>query len=209
MSQRQSEQKQDQPSLNDIESPASYMADQLCQGFISHDQREREDAIEAFAAVDRLQFAHLNPHEARQAAVGYVDALWVKDDIEESCRVDGELDPDHLRAADWSAMTEAFRDRATAAGIDPRYAELTTEAWVQHKVGGDYWTPMMNAQMLELRAALQDPTYPSKPRHGQGGFGAEPARYALGNELHDTRRWKEARDVMTPYFRYILDERGE
>jgi hypothetical protein len=68
---------------------------------------------------------------------------------------------------------------------------------------------MMIAQMLEVRAAIQDPTYPSKPRHGQGGFGAEPTRYALGNELHDTRRWEEARSVMTPYFQYILDEQDE
>ena len=188
---------------------ASYMADNLCKGFIYHDQREREKAVNAFAAVDKLQFAHLDEEEAYQAAQGYVDALWVKDDIEESCRVDGELDPDALQAADWSKMTAAFERRAEAAGIDTRYAELTTQAWIEHKVGGDYWTPMMHAQMLELRAALQDPTYPDKPRHGQGGFGPEPARYALGNELHDTREWEEAREVMTPYFQHILDERDE
>lgn len=188
---------------------ASYMADQLCRGFIHHDRRERDAAIDAFAAVDRLQFAHLDAHDARRAATGYVDALWVKDDIEESCRVHGELDADELRAADWSAMTEAFEDRATAAGIDARYADLTTEAWIQHKIDGDYWTPMMHAQTLELRAALQDPTYPDKPRYGQDGFGPEPTRYALGVELHDTRRWEEAREAMTPYFRYVLDERDE
>jgi hypothetical protein len=185
------------------------MADKLCKGFIYHDQRKREEAVNAFAAVDKLQFAHLDEEEAYRAAQGYVDALWVKDDIEESCRIGGELDPDALRAADWSEMTAAFEQRAEAAGIDPRYAELTTQAWIEHKVGGDYWTPMMRAQMLELRAALQDPTYPDKPRHGQGGFGPEPARYALGNELHDTREWEEAREVMTPYFQRILDERDE
>ena len=184
---------------------ASYMADQLCRGFIHHDRRERDAAVEAFAAVDRLQFAHLAPDDARRAAVGYVDALWLKDDVEESCRVDGELDPERLRAADWSAVTEAFERRAVAAGIELQYAELTTEAWVQHKVGGDYWTPMMHAQTLELRAALQDSAYPDKPRHGQGGFGAEPARYTLGNELHDTRQWAQAREVMAPYFQRVLD----
>jgi hypothetical protein len=183
------------------------MADQLCKGFIHHDQREREAAIEAFAAVDILQFDHLDEEDAFRAAVGYVDALWIKDRIEESCRVNGELDADELAAADWSPMEAAFERRAEAAGIDPRYAELTTEAWVQHKLDGDYWTPMMNAQMLEFRAALQDPTYPNKPRHGQGGFGPEPTRYALGNELHDTREWEQAREVMTPYFQRILDER--
>jgi hypothetical protein len=207
MSQTKHESKQEKPSPQHVEQPASYMADQLCQGFIYHDQREREKAIEAFAAVDTLQFAHVDEDAARRAAVGYVDALWVKDEIEESCRVHGELDPAKLEAADWSRMEAAFERRAEAAGIDLRYAELTTEAWINHKTGDDYWTPMMNAQMLELRAALQDPTYPNKPRHGRGGFGPEPARYALGNELHDTRQWKQARSVMEPYFQRILDER--
>lgn len=190
-----------------IEDKASHMSYQLCKGFIYHDEREREAAIEAFTAVDTIQFAHIDEKDARRAATGYVDALWVKDDIEDSCRVDGEFDPDALSAADWSPMTAAFERRAEAAGIDPRYAELTTEAWVEHKTGGDYWTPMMHAQMLELQAALQDPSYPDKPRSGQGGFGPEPARYALGNELHDTRRWDQAHDTMTPYFQFILDER--
>ena len=189
------------------EQSAAFMADCLCEGFIAHDRRDREAAIEAFAGVDVLQFDHASSEAAHRAAVGYVDALWAKDDVEESCRVNGELDPERLVAADWSAVEAAFDRRAEAAGIDPRYAELTTEAWLRHKTGEDYWTPMMHAQMLELRTALQDPEYPHKPRHGQGGFGAEPARYALGNELHDTRRWEEARAVMTPYFQYILDER--
>jgi hypothetical protein len=207
MSQSYLESDQDQPVLDDVEPSATYMAEQLCKGFIYHDQREREKSVEAFAAVDSLQFAHIDDEAAHRAAVGYVDALWVKDEIEESCRINGELDADALEAADWSDMTAAFERRATAAGIDPRYAELTTEAWVNHKTGGDYWTPMMHAQMLEFRAALQDPTYPDKPRHGQGGFGPEPARYALGNELHDTREWEEAREVMKPYFQRILNER--
>jgi hypothetical protein len=195
------------PTLpDDLERSASYMADQLCNGFIAHDQRERDAAIEAFAAVDALQFAHVDDHHAIRAAIGYVDALWAKDDVEESCRVNGELDPDQLSSADWSSVRTAFERRADAAGIDPRYAELTTTAWENHKTGDDYWWPMMPAQMLDLRAALQRPTYPEKPRAGQAGFGPEPSRYALGNELHDTRRWEEARDVMTPYFQYILDE---
>jgi len=202
--------KEQTPALpDDVERSASYMADQLCNGFIHHDQREREASIKAFAAVDALQFPHLDDDEAVRAALGYVDALWVKDDIEESCRVNGELDVDQLEAADWSPMKAAFERRAEAADIDPRYAELTTEAWVNHKTGEDYWSPMMHAQMLELRAALENPAYPEKPRYGQAGFGPEPARYALGNELHDTRRWEEAREVMTPYFQQILDAQDQ
>jgi hypothetical protein len=206
MSQSHLESDQDQPVLDDVEPSASYMAEQLCKGFIYHDQREREKSIEAFAAVDSLQFAHIDDDAAHRAAVGYVDALWVKDEIEESCRINGELDADALEAADWSDMTAAFERRATAAGIDPRYAELTTEAWINHKTGGDYWTPTMQAQMLELRAVFQDQTYPHKPRYGQSGFGPEAARYVAGIEYHDARRWEEARDVMVPYFQYILNE---
>jgi len=188
-----------------IESAVSYMADQLCRGFIYHDRREREASLEAFAAVDTLQFAHLDESAAREAARGYVDALWAKDAVEDACRVDGDIDPDRLAAADWSAVEDGFERRAAAAGIDPEYARLTTVAWREHKCGGDYWTPMMHAQMLELQTALQDDDYPDKPRHGQGGFGPEPARYALGNELHDTREWTQAREVMTPYFRRIVE----
>lgn len=193
----------DQP----VEETACYMADQLCRGFIHHDRREYDASVRAFGNVDVLQFAHVDERAAREAATAYVDALWAKDAVEDACRVDGEIDPDRLAAADWSDVAAAFERRAAAAEVDPVYAELTTEAWINHKTGGDYWTPMMRAQMLELRAALQDPSYPDKPRHGQGGFGPEPARYALGNELHDTRQWAQAREVMTPYFQRILDER--
>ena len=193
----------------DVQTGARRAARQLCLGFKHHDDREREAAVESFAAVDRLQFAHLDADEARKAAVGYVDALWAKDAVEESCRENGTLDPDALASADWSRMRAALERRATVAGIDPRYAELTTEAWIEHKIGGDYWTPMMHAQMIELRTALQDSTYPDKPRHGQGGFGPEPTRYVLGNELHDTRQWEQARETMTPYFRRIAEAHGD
>lgn len=189
-----------------VDATATYMADRLCAGFIHHDRRNYEASVEAFAAVDALQFQHLDASDARRAAVGYVDALWAKDDVEEAAMVDGEIDRETLADADWSPVEEAFDRRARVADIDPRYAELTTVAWRAHKVGGDYWTPMMRAQMYELRAALQDPHYPEKPRHGQSGFGPEPSRYALGNELHDTRQWDQAREVMTPYFERIIRE---
>jgi hypothetical protein len=176
---------------------------------LHHDRREREKALEAFASVDALQFAHLDEEEAYRAAEGYVDALWEKDEVEDACRVDGDISPDRLEAADWSAVEAAFERRATVAGIDPQYATLTTEAWLQHKIGGDYWTPMMHAQMLELRTALQDSTYPEKPRNGRSGFGPEPVRYALGIELHDTRQFEQGRAAMVPYFQRILDAHEE
>jgi len=192
------------------EHTASRMADKLCKGFIYHDQRERQKAIEAFAAVDRIQFAHLDEGAVRRAAEGYVDALWAKDDVEDRCRVDGKIDPDAVVEANWSPVRRAFRRRAKAAGIDEEYADLTTEAWIRHKTeGGDYWTPTMRAQMLELRVALQDEEYPHKPRSGQGGFGPEPVRYALGIEHHDARQWEQAKTAMVPYFQRILDERSE
>lgn len=193
-----------------VEAVATHMADQLCRGFIYHDRRERAAAIDAFAAVDALQFAHLDRSTARDAATGYVDALWEKDAVEDACRdADGVIDPDRLADADWSAVEAGFRNRAAAAGIDPEYAPLSTLAWREHKCGGDYWTPMMHAQMLELRTALRNGDYPDKPRHGQGGFGPKPTRYALGVELHDTRQWEQAREAMTPYFRHIVEEHGD
>jgi hypothetical protein len=187
-------------------STARGLARQLCLGFKHHDQRERERAIDAFAAVDTVQFQHVPERNARRAAVAYVDALWAKDEVERACTIGGEIDTVALDDADWSDVRSAFARRAELVGIDPRYAEQSTIAWRRHKVGGDYWTPMKRAQLHEYRAALQSPEYPDKPRYGQSGYGPEPARYLLGVELHDTRKWEQAQTVMTPYFERILCE---
>lgn len=186
---------------------AREMAEQLCLGFKYHDEREREAAITAFAFVDARQFSHVSEQTAREASVAYVDALWAKDALEQSCMRDGKIDMEALEQADWSDVRSAFARRASRVGIDPRYAEQSTIAWRRHKTGGDYWTPMKQAQTYELRAALQDPDYPSKPRYGQSGFGPEASRYELGVELHDMRQWEQARDVMIPYFERILRSR--
>ncbi len=183
---------------------------QMGMGFVCHDERKREKAVEAFAAVDRFQFSHVSDEVARKASAAYVDALWVKDSLEEEHTVDGEIDFEALNAADWSAVRQGFERRARLVGINLEYAELTTTAWRRHKVGmGDYRTPFQKAQMYELRTALQDSDYPHKPRYGQSGYGPEPARYVLGVELHDTRRFGEALEVMTPYFERIANDRRE
>lgn len=187
---------------------AAHMAEQICLGFQAHDRRERETAVEAFATVDALQFPHLDQDTARHAAVAYVDALWAKDDLEVEHMADGEIDPDALRTADWTPVREKFRERASIVGMDPRYAELSTTAWRNHKTGEDYWTPIQHAQLFELRAATGEEEYPHKPRYGQAGYGPEAHRYALAVELHDmhTRaHWKQAATVMQPYYERILE----
>lgn len=187
---------------------AAYMAEKLCEGFREHDEGNRERSIEAFAETDALQFAHLGREAAREAAVAYVDALWAKDDIERSVMQDGELDRNEIATAGWGPVESAFRRRAQIVDMDHRYAIQSTLAWRNHKCGRDYWTPMRWAQIFELRAALQNPEYPDKPTHGQSGHGPEPARYALGVELHDMHSkeyWKQAAETMQPYFEKVLD----
>jgi hypothetical protein len=188
---------------------ATRLAMQMGMGFVYHDKRDREAAVDAFAAVDEFQFQHVAPETARKASEAYVDALWKKDEIEAANTVDGEFDREALDAADWSPVKNAFAERASLVGIDPAYAELSTVAWRRHKTGGDYWTPMKRAQMHELRAALGDDDYPHKPRDGQSGCGPEPTRYVLGVELHDMRRFEEGLEAMTPYFQRIVDGRGK
>lgn len=183
---------------------AHEMAQQLCRGFEFHDKRERQQAIDAFAAVDTRQFQHVSEERAREASVAYVDALWAKDDVERSCMVDGKIDMDALDEADWSDVRSAFARRASLVDMDPRYAEQSTIGWRRHKTGGDYWTPLKRAQTYEIRAAIQNPDYPAKPRYGQSGFGPEASRYELGVELHDMRQWEQAVEVMVPYFERIL-----
>lgn len=192
-----------------IDRQARYLAEQICSGFQLHDRRQREESIEAFYAVDRNQFPDLTDDEAFRAAEAYVDALWAKDEIEKRHETgDGEFDHRAVRDADYSPVHEYLRRRADVVGMDPTYAERTTEAWQNHKAGRDYWTPFMAAQTIELRTALGDPDYPDKPRGGQSGFGPLAARYVVGVELHDMHSnpaWDEAIRIMTPYYRRILE----
>lgn len=184
----------------------------LCRGFRAHDAGDREGAVEAFATVDSLQFAHLSETEATDAARAYVDALFRKNDVELTALRDGGMDHAAVASADWSPVAAKFRERAAVVGMDPQYAEDSTEGWKRHKAGGDYWTPLQRAQMFEIRAAAGEPEYPGKDRWGHSGFGPEPARYVLGVELHDMHtdhHWRQAREAMTPYFAYVLEAHDE
>ncbi|MFP4590720.1 MAG: hypothetical protein ACLFMX_01345 [Halobacteriales archaeon] len=195
--------------MSPLVATAREMATQVIRGFQAHDDGRRADAVRAFAAVDAHQFQHLDAGDARLAAEAYVDALFEKDEVEFAYLRNGDIDAAGLAEADWGTVRNSFRVRAAVADIDPEYAVAATDAWKHHKTGGDYWTPIQRAQMYELRTALQDPSYPDKPRYGRGGFGPEPARYALAIELHDMRDPAYARqavDVMVPYYTRILRE---
>ncbi|GAA0195976.1 hypothetical protein [Halobaculum roseum] len=190
-----------------VEHVARHMARELCAGFRYHDRGERDAAVESFAEVDRRQFAHVDEDTARRAARAYVDALWAKDELETD-HMDGDrIDPESIRGGDWGRVYDALAERAAVADIDREYATATTRAWRNHKANGDYWTPMLRAQLLEYRAAVGDENYPTKPSDGREGFGTAPVRYLLGVELHDrhTRdHWEEAIRVMEPYYRRVL-----
>ena len=191
----------------ELEARARRMAEMTCEGFIQHDARDRDAAVEAFAYVDERQFPHLTPAEARSAAEAFVDSLWGKDAVEsEHIEGDGPDDFEGLQAADWSPVEDPLIRRAEIVGMDEEYAPLTTEAWRKHKVGGDYWTPTMIAQQHEILAAMGK-NYPEKPRFGQSGFGHLASLYLVGVELHDMHteyHWKQAMDVMTTYYAEIL-----
>lgn len=189
------------------EATAESMARQICRGFMAHDRGRRQEAVTAFEYVDSRQFPHLDADDAHLAATAFVDALWAKDDLELQFLGDGTLDDEGLRAADWGPVRAEFRERAAAIGLDQEYARLKTEAWRRHKTGGDYWSPFQQAQVMELRAALQDADYPNKPKEGASGLGPEAGRYALAVELHDMhteRHWAQAVETMVPYFDRIL-----
>lgn len=191
---------------------ARYMAENLCSGFQLHDRGQRTEAKEAFAVVDRLQFAHLDRETADATAEAYVDALWEKDAVEKRHLERGAINPESIAAADWSDVLEVLERRAEIAGMSSEYATQTTEAWRKHKTGEDYWTAFLKAQTVELRAAMQNPTYPEKPKEGLSGFGPVAARYVLGVELHDMHtheHWEEAIRVMVPYYRAILNAQAE
>lgn len=197
-----------EPTHSDyITSTAQYMAEQLSKGFKAHDVGKYEEAIDAFYEVDTLQFRHLDDDDAFLAAKAFVDALWAKDEIEFQCLRDGEIQVEDIKDADYSPVRQRLRQRASIIGADPRYAEKKAEAWRRHKCGGDYWTPYGWSQVYELRAALDDPLYPEKPRAGLSGLGPEALRYVLANELHDMHTeesWEEGLEVLVPYYLKIL-----
>ncbi|WP_254535039.1 hypothetical protein [Halomarina litorea] len=188
---------------------ARRMAEQVCAGFMLHDDDDREGTVAAFHFVDARQFRDLDESTARTAAESYVDALWAKDAVERD-HVDGAgiIDSETIAEADWSPVRDALARRAEVVGMSERYAERTTTAWRRHKTGGDYWTPFMHAQRVELAVAFGDTPLPEKPSEGQSGPGSLPVRYVLGVELHDRHTeaaWREAVEVMVPYYRAILD----
>ena len=196
-----------------VSSTAAYMAEQLCRGFRAHDDRDRDRSIEAFFEVDRRQFAHLDDATARTATTAYVDALWAKDALEADCSAaDGTIDPEAIARADWAPVERCFGERAVAVGMNSSYARDSTAAWRRHKTGEDYWTAFLRAQTAELRAAVQDPAYPHKPKEGLSGYGPEPVRYVLGVELHDMHtepHWRQAVRALTPYYAFVLDAHRE
>jgi hypothetical protein len=195
---------------DEITETASYMAEQACLGFIAHDDGRHSAAVEAFFEVDRRQFPCVGDETARRGATAFVDALWAKDAVEAECRdPSGTLVRDALRDADWTGVERRFRERAEALDIDPAYAPRSTDFWRNHKIGGDYWTPALEAQVYEIRAAIRADDYPAKSSDGRSGYGAEATRYLLGVELHDMHtdfHWRQAMDVMTPYYEFILRE---
>lgn len=184
------------------------LAETMCAGFRHHDEGNRSDAVDAFARVDEAQFPHLDPESARSAAKALVDALWAKDDVETPYKEDGTVvEGDGIRDADWSDVRSHLARRAAAIGLPEEYAKLTTEAWREHKAGGDYWTPTLRAQNLEVSAATGNSRYPQKPSEGRSGPGPLAARYLVCVELHDMHtehHWERAVEVLAGYFDGIL-----
>lgn len=186
---------------------ARELARNLCEGFVAHDKRDRDRALTAFIAVDRGQFPWLGEVEARRTAGAFVDALWEKDAIESPYTVERDLkDLDRLAAADWDRVYAPLKRRAEIIGMSTEYAAHTTEAWRQHKTGGDYWTPTLIAQNHEISAAIGE-RLPEGTGFGHSEHGHLAARYLVGVELHDMhsdQHWEQAIDLMTVYFAEML-----
>lgn len=129
---------------------AEHMAEQMCIAFMYHDRREWGMGVQALYQTERLQFPFLSTHEAYEVARLYMKALWEKDVVEAE-HMDGlDVDVEGLRDADWSPVEEPLVRRAELVGADPLYGVKTAAGWCEHKVGGDYWTPMMQAQHAEI-----------------------------------------------------------
>lgn len=205
MSQRSAEKQR--TKANDNRSTARYLSEQLAAGFQAHDRGSYSDAVEHFYTIDEYQFGNLGDDKLRLAATAFVEALKAKDEVEFHCLQHGDIQQEAIMDADYSPVRNKLRQRASMIGADSNYAVKKAEAWRKHKAGGNYWTPFGWSQVHELRAALQNPNYPSKPRAGKSGLGPEPLRYVLAFELHDMhtkRHWQQGIEVMIPYYENIL-----
>jgi hypothetical protein len=74
-----------------LDRQARYLAERICSGFQLHDRRQRDESVEAFFAVDRHQFAHLDDDRALEAARAFVDALWEKENNEKDFQVESQI----------------------------------------------------------------------------------------------------------------------
>lgn len=192
---------------DDNRSTARYLSEQLAAGFQAHDRGSYSEAVEHFYTIDEYQFQSLEDDKLRLAATAFVEALKAKDEVEFQCLQHGDIQQEAIMAADYSPVRNKLRQRASIIRADSEYAIKKAEAWRRHKAGGNYWTPFGWSQVHELRAALQNPEYPLKPRAGKSGLGPEPLRYVLAFELHDMhtkRHWRQGIEVMVPYYENIL-----
>jgi len=182
-------------------SKAETAATAICEGMKLHDEGEYEQAIEEFTTTDAIWF-DVPTAVARGGAIGYVEALRSKDRLD-----DPSTDSPLSNRTLWELVKSSLIARGEILGINRRYGIRTTQAWYQHKTGGDYWTPFLDAQRAVVQAAIDDPQYPRKGSDGTQGYGPEPVVYLLAVELHDlhsTERWKQAQQIMTMYFEQIL-----
>lgn len=180
---------------------AERAAEAMVNGFIFHDRGDYEQSIEAFTIADKIHFG-VDEETARGAAEGYVNALKAKDELEDYVDTMSDLD-----SVSWFSVFKPLRKRANALGINTQYAHLTTEAWKQHKIGGDYWTPVLEAQQYVVQAAIDDPEYPHKQSDGRNGYGPEPALYLVSVECHDLHtesRVELGKRIMTEYYKQII-----
>lgn len=189
---------------------ATVAAERLCAGFLAHDERNRERALDSFAALDTAQFSHLDASEARAAAAAYVEALWEKDRSEWPY-TDGRtiVDPDGLAGANWDRVSHPLERRAGIVGMDVAYATELTDAWRRHATGGDYREAMVRAQRREFDAAMG--TNREHYSFEGPGPGHPLARYILGIELddeHTERHRTQAVAILGPYFAAIFEERA-
>jgi hypothetical protein len=106
----------------------------------------------------------------------------------------------------WQPVRNQLERRASVLDINEDYAKYTTRAWMQHKTGGDYWTPFLQAQREVMRAATGISHYPPDPESdAPHGFGPGPAMYLLAVETHDMHTeeaWREAYEAMKLYFHH-------
>lgn len=180
-----------------------------CMAFKLQDEKKYDLSAKFFYKIYREIFNDISANDSMLAAKYYVEALKIKDIIDQEY-LDVES---RSRDSRWSDVENAFKNFCKKLKINSQFAVHNTLCWKNHKICGDYISEGISAQKIFVKRLLQNnKKWYEKKKDGLNGPGPLPFLYLVAVEAHDlhtNQAWELVEDVMTLYYKIILDGRTE